>query len=187
MSYPADTYRQDFRVDYATANVTANIGSRLLLKAGLNVSPYTLDGFLPDRDGRRDIPDQEEWAPLGTEGDRETYYLTADWIVNDNFVISARGGFYRTNVVDTGIPFFDVIHNYSHLGSIPGYLDSYPEIPADAQQNPGWYSDNLQLLESTPRTSTSGRSPTSTRPGSSGRPEITRSSSATRPRRRTTM
>ena len=52
VSYPPDTYRQDYHVDFATANLTANVGSRLLLKAGLSVSPYTLDGFLPDRDGR---------------------------------------------------------------------------------------------------------------------------------------
>ena len=142
VSYPPDTYRQDYRIDFATANLTSNIGSRLLLKAGLNLAPYTLDGFLPDRDGREDVPGQEEWAPLGTEGERETYYLTADWIATNNFVLSARGGFYHTNMVDTGIPFYDVIHNYS-TRSIPGYLERYPEIPADAQHDPGWYSNNL--------------------------------------------
>jgi hypothetical protein len=143
VDYPPDTYRQDIRVDFATANLTANISSRLLLKAGLNFSPYTLDGFLPDRDGRQDLPDQEEWAPLGTEGERETYHLTADWIVSDNFVVSAHGGFYRTNVVDTGIPLYDIVHNYSSR-SISGYLERYPEIPADAQHDPGWMSDNFQ-------------------------------------------
>jgi hypothetical protein len=141
-SYPPDTYSQDFRIDYLTANLTANIGSALLLKAGLNVSPYTIDGFLPDRNGRDDVPDQDQWAPLGTEGERETYYLTADWIAADNFVVSGRAGFYHTNEVDTGIPFYDIIHNYS-ITSIPGYLDRHPEIPPDAQHDPGWYSDNL--------------------------------------------
>ncbi len=141
-SYPSDTYREDFRIDYVAGNLTANVGSRLLLKAGLNLSPFTTEGFLPDRDGRRDIPDPEAWAPLGTKGERETYYLSADWIAADAFVVSARGGFYHTNVIDTGIPYFDVIHNYS-ASSIPGYLERHPEIPPEAQHDPGWYSDNL--------------------------------------------
>jgi hypothetical protein len=141
-SYPPDTYREDYRIDYAMANLTANIGSALLLKAGLNISPSTKDGFLPDRDGREDLPDQDDWAPLGTEGERETYHLSADWIVTDTLVLSARGGFYHTNEIDTGIPFYDVIHNYS-TSSIPGYLERHPEIPPDAQHDPGWFSDNL--------------------------------------------
>jgi hypothetical protein len=142
--YPADTYRQDFRVDYATANLTANIASRLLIKAGLNLAPYTKEGLLPDRGGRSGLPDQEAWAPLGTEGTRNTYYINLDWIIRDNFVASGRGGLYQNNVVDTGIPEFDIIHNYS-VYSDPEYPEIWPEVPADAVHPPGWFSDNLQL------------------------------------------
>ena len=142
-SYPADTYTQDFNIDYLTFNTTVNISSALLLKAGLNFSPYTTDGLLPNRDGLSDLADQENYAPLGVEGERETYYLTADWILSDNFIISGRGGFYHTNNIDTGVPLFDLIHNYS-TSSIPGFSDRYPEIPPAYQQNPGWYSDNFQ-------------------------------------------
>ena len=43
---------------------------------------------------------------------------------------------------DTGIPIFDLIHNYS-TGSIGGYLDRHPEIPSQWQQDPGFFSDQL--------------------------------------------
>ena len=50
-------------------------------------------------------------------------------------LVSGRAGFYHTNTEDTGIPFFDVIHNYSTL-SIPGYLENHgDDIPAEWQQN----------------------------------------------------
>ena len=110
----------------------------MLFKAGLNFSPYTTEGYLPNRDGLSDLADQSNWAPLGTEGERETYYLTADWIVSDSVVISGRGGFYHTNRSQTGIPFFDIIHNYS-TSSVAGFTDRYPEIPAQWQQAPGYY------------------------------------------------
>ena len=142
LSYPSDTYTQKVQIDYTTFNTTVNISSALLLKGGLNISPATTEGFLPNRDGRSGLPDQSSWAPLGTERERETYYLTADWILNDNFVISGRGGFYHTNVEDVGIPIFDLVHNYS-TGSIGGYLDRYPEIPPQWQQDPGFISDLL--------------------------------------------
>ena len=67
-SYPADTYTHDFQVDYATFNTTLNISSSLLLKAGLNFSPYTTDGLLPNRDGLTDLAGQENYAPLGVDG-----------------------------------------------------------------------------------------------------------------------
>jgi hypothetical protein len=140
-SYDPDTYEQDFQVDYATLNLTANIASSLLLKLGASVSPYTTEGLLPNRDGKSDLFEQENWAPLGVEGERETYSLTADWIATDNFVVSGRAGFYHTNVEDTGVPFFDVTHNYSTL-SIPGYLENHgDDIPSEWQQNPGYFSN----------------------------------------------
>jgi len=145
VSYPAERFTQDFQVDYASFNTTVNLSSALLLKAGLNFSPYTREGFLPNRDGRSDLPGQENWAPLGTEGDRETFYLTADWIVSDNFVVSGRGGFYHTNVTDVGIPAFDVIHNYR--GEASSMSELFPEIPDNIVNNYNWYSDNLQSVE----------------------------------------
>jgi len=141
---PTDTYTQDFQVDYAVANVTANLGSNWLLKLGANISPYETDGLLPGRSGRSGIYEQDNYAPLGQKGERETYSLTADWIASDSFVVAGRVGFFHTNVEDTGIPTFDLIHNYS-TSSDPTFLESvYPEMDPQWRQGPGFLSDNLQ-------------------------------------------
>ena len=139
-SYDADTYRSDFDIDYAVANVTANIGSKVLLKIGGNISPYTTDGFLPNPDGKADLPDQENYAPLGTKGERETYSMNVDWIASENIVVAGRVGYYHTNVEDTGIPTFDLIHNYSTSNS-QAMLDI---LPPEYRNSAGWFSDNLQ-------------------------------------------
>ncbi|HSO23136.1 MAG TPA: TonB-dependent receptor [Chondromyces sp.] len=141
---PSDTYTQDFQVDYVVANVTANIASNFLLKLGANLSPYETDGLLPGRSGRSNLPDQENYAPLGVEGERETYSLIADWIATDSFVVGARAGFFHTNTEDTGIPTFDLIHNYS-TSSVGDFLRAtWPVMDPQWQQNPGFLSDNLQ-------------------------------------------
>ena len=142
-SFPAQVYTSDFDIDYATFNTTVNIASSLLLKAGLNFSPYETAGLLPNPDGRADLPGQENYAPLGQKGERETYYMNLDWIVSDNWVISGRAGYYKTNVEDTGIPLFPIIHNYS-TSSIAGFVDRHPEIPTEWQQGPGFFSDNFR-------------------------------------------
>jgi hypothetical protein len=141
---PTDTYTQDFQVDYAVANLTANLGSNVLLKLGANISPYETEGLLPGRSGRSGLFEQDNYAPLGVKGERETYSLTADWIASDSFVVAGRAGFFHTNTEDTGIPTFPLIHNYS-TSSDPDFLESvYPEMDPQWQQNPGFLSDNLQ-------------------------------------------
>ncbi len=141
---PTDTYKSNFDVDYASLNTTVNISSSFLMKAGLNFSPYTTDGLLPNRNGLSGLNGQENYEPLGVEGERETYYLTADWIASDSFVLSGRGGFYHTNTVDTGVPLFDLIHNYS-TSSDSDFLDTFEgDIPTQWQQSPGYFSDNFQ-------------------------------------------
>jgi len=124
--------------------VTANIASNFLLKLGVNLSPYETDGLLPGRSGRSNLPDQDNYAPLGAEGERETYSLIADWIATDSFVVGARAGFFHTNVMDTGIPTFDLIHNYSTSSSSSVLQAAWPLMDPQWQQNPGFLSDNLQ-------------------------------------------
>jgi hypothetical protein len=137
---PTDTYEQDFNVDYASLNLTANIASALLIKVGANISPYETDGLLPNVSGKSDLAGQENYAPLGQKGERETYSGTIDWIATDNFVVSGRGGFYHTNTEDTGIPFFEIIHNYHATSE----FDPDWDLPPQSDNEPGWLSDNLQ-------------------------------------------
>jgi hypothetical protein len=154
-SFDPDTYTSDYTVDYAALNLTANIASTLLIKAGANISPAETEGFLPDRDGKSDLPDQEDWAPLGWERERETYSLTLDWIATDNFVVSGRAGFYHTNYEEYGIPTYPLNHTYSS-SSDPAFLDLFgDDIPTEWQWGPGFRSDplyNVQLLNTYERT-----------------------------------
>ena len=86
----------------------------------LNLSPYETDGLLPNPDGRADLPDRGNYAPLRRKRRTSSLsYLNADWIASDNFVVSGRVGYYKTNSEDTGVPLFDLIHNYDdhqHFG-----------------------------------------------------------------------
>ena len=141
---PTDTYTQDFQVDYAVANLTANLGSSVLLKAGFNISPYETDGLLPGRSGRSNLPDQDNYAPLGQKGERETYSLTGDWIASDSFVVAGRAGYFHTNTEDTGIPTFPLVHNYSTSSDEDFLTSVYPQMDPQWQQGPGFFSDNLQ-------------------------------------------
>ncbi len=143
VDHPPDVYRQNYRFDYGSFNLTANVSSALLIKAGLNVSPNTREGSLPNRDGRSGLPGQENWAPIGSKYDRETYHLSADWVVNNDLVLSGRGGLYHTNYETTGIESYDVIHQYS-IYSVAGFCDRHPVVPSGACNNPGWYSDPLR-------------------------------------------
>ena len=138
LELPARHLPQDYRIDYATVNLTANIGGRLLLKAGVNISPYTLEGYLPDRDGRSGLPDQESWAPLGTEGERETY-LARRRLGGQRQLRGQRPRRLSTTPTTrtTGIPIFDVIHNLLDVRASRGYLDRHPEIPRRGAARPG--------------------------------------------------
>jgi outer membrane receptor protein involved in Fe transport len=137
------TYTQDFQVDYTSANTTVNFGSNVLFKAGINFSPFETENYLPGRGGlTTSLYEHDNYEGLGTEGERETYYANVDWIANDSFVVSAKVGFYHTNNIDTGIPTFDLIHNYS-TSNDPDFLDWYPDIPGAWRQPPGFYSDRF--------------------------------------------
>jgi hypothetical protein len=137
-----DTYNQDFNVDYITGNLTANIGSKLLLKAGLSMSPYETEGLLPLIQGQTTVTNQANYAPLGSKGERETYSANADFLMSDSLVFSGRGGYYKTNYEDTGLPFFDVIHEYSTASAgTPGTL--FPSLPANLKQPLGFRNNPL--------------------------------------------
>ena len=135
-----DTYGQKTTVQYTTGNLTSIIGSKLSLKAGFSMSPYETEGGLPARAGRTTQTAQSVYD-TGFEGDRETYSLGADLTATQSLLFSARGGYFKTDGHDTGIPFFDVIHNYS--GSSSKRPSDYPEVPAHLVQPLGFTTNPL--------------------------------------------
>jgi outer membrane receptor protein involved in Fe transport len=135
-----DTYDQKSTVQYATGNLTSLIGSKLSIKAGFSQSPFETEGALPARSGRTTQTAQSVYD-TGTEGDRETYSASADFTATQSLLFSARGGYFMTDSHDTGLPFFDVIHNFS-TSSFKRPSD-YPEIPANLQRPLGFTSNPL--------------------------------------------
>ena len=65
-----NTFPQDFTVNYGTANITGNIGSKLLFRAGVNYSPYTTEGTCPARTARTTLTSPDQYL-RGTDGKRE--------------------------------------------------------------------------------------------------------------------
>ena len=136
--YYTDTYNTSTDVDYAALNLTANFGS-VLFKIGANISPYTTDRSLPAANGRGGVTDQDSFVN-GVEGERETYSASIDFVPSESFVISGRVGLFHSDITDTGVSFYPVIHNYSTGGlnpaTIPGFDPAYVHAP-------GWFSNTL--------------------------------------------
>jgi len=133
-----DTYNQKVTVDYAALNFTANFGS-VLFKVGANISPYSQERSLPGVSGRSTQTSQDAYI-RGRDGERETYSASLDIVPSDRFVISGKLGLYHTDVLDTGVAFPGLIHNYSGISQNPA---SIPGFDPASIHNPGWTSDTL--------------------------------------------
>ena len=133
-----NSFEQDFRVDYGTVNVTGNVGSKLLFRAGGNFSPYETKGTLPSQDGRTNLTSREDWV-RGEKGRRRTYSGTVDYIPTQQFVVSGRIGRFLTDLESTGVEFPGLIHNFSTASTPAGIAD----LPAEFQRTPGFTSGIL--------------------------------------------
>lgn len=141
-----DTYKQEQTVNYATGNLTTIIGSKLSMKAGFSMSPYETEGALPSRLGNTTNTAQSSYQ-TGTKGERETYSATADLTASSSLVFGGRAGYYKTNYESTGVPFYDVIHQFSTGGSDP--KTAFPSLPANTP--PRGFSSNTLITDATAR------------------------------------
>jgi hypothetical protein len=133
-----DTFNQDFQVDYAAANLTANFGS-VLFKVGLNMSPYTTEGALPAVRGTG-LSSQSSYSN-GEEGERETYSASLDWVPSESFVVSGKVGFYHTNYWTTGVPTPPASGKAIYYsGANIGNPALFPEVPASLRHTVPWNS-----------------------------------------------
>jgi hypothetical protein len=132
-----NTFPQDFTVNYGTANITGNISSKLLFRAGVNYSPYSTEGTLPGQDGRTSLTSPDQYL-RGTDGKRNTFSGSIDWTPTNTFVVSARAGRYRTDAESTGVDFLPLIHNFSTASTPAGLAALGPYT-----QRSGFTSDVL--------------------------------------------
>jgi len=133
------TFNQKQQVDYYAANITGNLGP-VLFKLGTNQSPWERERALP---GLRGTGSSDPSSyDFGGEGERETYSLTTDYIASKSVVLSARVGYFMTDLRDTGIPSYPRIHQMT--GTDPS--KAFPNIPAQYRKPIGYMGDGTQAL-----------------------------------------
>jgi outer membrane receptor protein involved in Fe transport len=115
------TYSQDQIAHYFAANLKGNIGSKLLYKFAVNMSPGTSDGILPAQDNS--TPANSD-LDVKTNFPSESYSLYLDAIPTDNFLISGRLGYWNDDVYTEGV---DALTRFTMTGDICG------QFPADQQ------------------------------------------------------
>ncbi|MBA2353492.1 MAG: TonB-dependent receptor, partial [Acidobacteria bacterium] len=95
-----NTFDRDFRRQNATGNVTAQPLGNLRLKGAINYSPGRSDGVLPAIDGSGNPLANYD---LGQKTPNATYSGSADYVISNNFLIGARGGYYTSDIQDLGV------------------------------------------------------------------------------------
>lgn len=133
-----NTFNQEFRVHYGAANVTGNIGSKVLFRVGGNFSPYETTGTLPGQTGETSLTQQSQYT-RGETGRRQTYSGSVDYIPTSRLAFSARAGRFLTDRESTGVNFPGIIHNIS-TGSTAAGLAA---LPANVPRTAGYTSDVL--------------------------------------------
>ncbi|MCB9377755.1 MAG: TonB-dependent receptor [Holophagales bacterium] len=133
-----ETFPQDITVDYGTANLTGNIGSKVLFRLGASYSPYEQEKSLPALGGQSSLNDPDDYL-RGRNGDRNIWSGSIDYIPTSSFVLSGRIGYYNTDIEDTGVTFPGLIHNFSTASTAAGLA----ALPPQFQQPAGFTSDIL--------------------------------------------
>ncbi len=132
--------RNDKR-EYLSANVKGNVGSQFLYKVSGNLSPRTIDGNLPNKNGS--TPANADLSVV-TEFETSSYSAYADWIPSDKFYLSGRAGFYSTDSKDHGLDASEQIFFRNNPYPIPG---SPLFRPAGYTSFPGNSNINKDLWE----------------------------------------
>jgi outer membrane receptor for ferrienterochelin and colicin len=125
------TFTRKEKTHNVTGNIQAQLSNSVRLKFATNFSPYKQDGTLPSLDGTSNpiYP----WADYGLDQPNATYSGQLDWVTTPKFYVGLRGGFFRYNTMESGIPDqVRYIWNRSAVG-LAG-------VPADLQK-PNGYSN----------------------------------------------
>jgi hypothetical protein len=133
-----NTFDQDFKVHYGAANVTGNVGSKVLYRVGANFSPFETERSLPTQTGQTSLTDVDDYT-RGTKGDRRTFSGSVDYIPSSRLAFSARAGRFLTDEESTGVNFPGLIHNISTSSTAAGLA----LIPSGLPNSRGYSSDVL--------------------------------------------
>lgn len=94
------SFAQDQTVNYLTANVKGNVGSRFLYKLGGSNTSQKVEGILPAQDNTTPAT-----ANLGitTKIPTTSYSAYADFLPSNNFYVTGRAGYYNTDYKTSGV------------------------------------------------------------------------------------
>ena len=133
-----NTFDQDFLVNYGAANITGNVGSKLLYRVGGNFSPFETKRSLPTQTGQTSLTSPENYL-RGDKGRRHTFSGSVDYIPTAQLAISARAGRFLTDQETTGVEFPDIISQINSTSTAA----SLASIPAEFPRTRGYSSDVL--------------------------------------------
>ncbi len=113
------SFEQTLTDQYGVFNMQAQLNPQFLLKASYNWSPRTTDNSLPSQDGTTpSTADLDVTLKVPTS----SYSLYTDYIVGQNFVLSARAGRFETDSKDSGFdtPYRVLFQYRSGYNPFPG-------------------------------------------------------------------
>lgn len=132
-----NTFPQKVTVNYWTANVTGNVGSKVFFRLGANYSPAEVEKSLPST-SQTTLTDPSQYL-RGRKTERNTWSGSVDYVPSANWVFSARAGFFHRNPMDTNVNFPGLIHNFSTASTDAGIN----ALPPEFRRPRGFFSDVL--------------------------------------------
>jgi hypothetical protein len=127
------TYSQKFRRDNSVFNLSGNATSRLLYKFVVNNSGYETTNLVPGVDGRSN-PDPSVYTGKNDKFTNWTASGYADFVANQAWFASARGGRFYNNYKQSGISTDPIVH------FVRGSPSVFPEVPPALVKPQGFLS-----------------------------------------------
>jgi len=128
------SFNQDEKTHNFSANVDAQLGSKLRLRFATNINNYHRTGSLPARTYGDEVGTSSEaypWATVGRSTPNATYSGQLDYVASNKFYVGLRAGYFRTDLHDSGIP--DEFQHYFGRSNV-NYLD----VPGGLQHPAGF-------------------------------------------------
>ena len=119
-TFNRDEKRHDF-----TGNVSAEFTPQLRGKFAVNIDYYRRNGHLPAIDGTGDP--SVNYAALGTRQPNNTFSGNLDYVARNNLYFGVRGGYFKYDQHDIGIP-REIWYTFQQ-GNI-----GFPGVPANLQR-----------------------------------------------------
>jgi outer membrane receptor protein involved in Fe transport len=120
------THREDYRSNYFSSNVTAQLGSQWRLRLAYNLSNQKYEGTLPAQDGTGS-PTQDYGAP-SYNYPNWAGSATLDFTPSNRVFMSLRGGYSFNNTETGGIYDKDRVIYYGSSVGVPGVPPQWQQL-----------------------------------------------------------